>query len=162
MNQSNRRRYEGLSSLVPEIRQLTKTALGARGFSGVDILEHWEDMIGTDLAKGARPEKLTFEKNARTHGTLLVKTAGGAFAMLFEHQRARVIERINTFFGYPAVSKIKIVQGALKLQAPIKARPQKVISSAEMNKLTQKVAAIEDETLRTATFEIGKELLKRK
>lgn len=158
----NRRKYEGLSSLVPEIRELTKAALGVRGFSGVDILQNWEDMIGPDLAQGARPEKLTFERNARMGGTLVVKTAGGAFAMLFEHQKARVLERINTFFGYPAVAKIKIIQGSLKLQAPKKVVPEKKVSPEAIEELTQKVAGIEDETLRTATFEIGKELLKQK
>lgn len=162
MTENNRRKYGGLATLVPEIRGLTKTALGVRGFSGMDILEHWEDMIGADLAQGARPEKLTFEKNNRSNGTLVVKTAGGAFAMLFEHQKERVIERINSFFGYPAVSKIKIIQGSLKLNPPQKMVYQKPVSPEDIKALIQKVALIEDNDLRATTFEIGRELLKKK
>ena len=161
MSDTKRRKYEGLAPLVPEIRALTKTALGTRGFSGTDIIECWEDMIGSDLAKGAQPEKLVFEKNNRTHGTLHVRTAGGAFAMLFEHQKDRVIGRINAFFGYPAVSHIKITQGALKLHAPkiVKTKPK--LSEQALKDLTDKVSVIEDDALRQTAYEIGKAVLEK-
>ncbi|MGN1062798.1 MAG: DUF721 domain-containing protein [Alphaproteobacteria bacterium] len=146
---------------MPEIRSVTRYALGTRGFSGADILESWTDIVGADLSKGVRPEKLVFEKNNRSHGTLVVKTAGGAFAMLFEHQKRRVMERINAFFGYPAVSDIKMIQGALKLSAPAPVKSKKVIASAKLNELSDKVAAIEDMDLRAATYEIGKALLEK-
>lgn len=162
MSESKRRKYEGLSPLVPEIRALTKTALGARGFAGTDIIECWEDMIGSDLSKGAQPEKLVFEKNNRTHGTLHVRTAGGAFAMLFEHQKERVIARINAFFGYPAVSHIKITQGALKLHAPKPVKIKPKLSDQALKELNEKVSVIEDEALRETTFEIGKAILEKK
>ena len=70
---NGRRDFEGLATLVPEIRVLTKKALGTRGFSGADILESWEEIVGPDLSKGIRPEKLTFEKNNRSVGHLKKK-----------------------------------------------------------------------------------------
>lgn len=158
---TERRKFPGLATLVPEIRTITKKAMGKRGFSGADILESWTDIVGEDLAKGVRPEKLTFEKNNRSHGTLVVKSAGGAFAMLFEHQKARVIERINAFFGYPAVAHIKIIQGAFKLKQPQPPQPVKQIAPDQLADLERKVSIIEDETLRQATFEIGRQLLKK-
>ena len=157
---NGRRDFEGLATLVPEIRALTRQALGARGFSGADILENWEEIVGPDLSKGVKPEKLTFEKNNRSNGTLVVKTAGGAFAMLFEYQKRRVIERINAFFGYPAVAHIKMIQGALKLSAP-KFNVQKPLDTQKIQELNQKVALIDDENLRAATYNIGKILLEK-
>lgn len=157
-----RRKFSGLATLAPEIRAITKKALGARGFAGSDILEYWEDIVGTDLARGIAPQKLSFEKDNRTRGTLVVKSAGGAFAMLFEHQKDRVIQRINAFFGYPAVSRIKIIQGALKLKSdPIKLRP-KPIPKEELEILEEKVGIIEDEELRERAFKIGQALLSKK
>lgn len=159
---SDRRKFSGLATLAPEIRTITKKALGARGFAGSDILEYWEDIVGADLARGIAPQKLSFEKDNRTRGTLVVKSAGGAFAMLFEHQKDRVIQRINAFFGYPAVSRIKIIQGALKLKSePIKPRP-KQIPKEELEILEEKVGIIEDEELRERTFKIGQALLSKK
>lgn len=158
---NGRRDYEGLATLVPEIRVLTRKALGIRGFSGADILESWEDIVGPDLAKGVKPEKLTFEGNSRSNGTLVVKTAGGAFAMLFEHQKRRVIERINAFFGYPAVSHIKMVQGALKLSMP-KLDMHRPVDAEKLKELTEKVSLIDDEELRNRTYAVGKALLEKK
>ena len=158
---NGRRDYEGLATLVPEIRVLTRQALGTRGFSGADILESWEEIVGPDLAKGVKPEKLTFEGNSRSKGTLVVKTAGGAFAMLFEHQKRRVLERINAFFGYPAVSHIKMIQGALKLSMP-KLDINKPIDPKKLKELNDKVALIEDEDLRERTYAVGEAMLKKK
>ena len=159
---TDRRKFSGLATLAPEIRAITKKALGARGFAGSDILEFWEDIVGTDLARGVAPQKLTFEKDNRTHGTLVVKSAGGAFAMLFEHQKARRNLRIYAFFGYPAVSRIKIVQGALKIKSIPPKTVLKTIPKDELQALQEKVGIIEDEELRERTFEIGKALLAKK
>ena len=158
---NGRRDYEGLATLVPEIRVLTRQALGARGFSGADILESWEDIVGKDLAKGVKPEKLTFEGNSRSKGTLVVKTAGGAFAMLFEHQKRRVLERINAFFGYPAVSHIKMIQGSLKLSIP-KLNMVHQTDPKKLKELSEKVSLIDDEELRNRTYAIGEAMLKKK
>ena len=159
---TDRRKFSGLATLAPEIRAITKKALGARGFAGSDILQFWEDIVGADLARGVVPQKLTFEKDNRMHGTLVVKSAGGAFAMLFEHQKERVMQRINAFFGYPAVSRIKIIQGALKIKSIPQKPVSKTIPKDELQALQEKVGIIEDEELRERTFEIGKALLAKK
>ena len=153
-----RRNYEGLATLTKEVRKIAMPILGIHGFATVDILMHWEDIIGPDLAQGVAPEKLLFSRDKRTGGTLLVKSAGGAFAMLFEHQKKRVIERINTFFGYPAVSQIRIQQGALRLNR----QPQptaRELTPDEEKWLTERVSTIEDADLRERTYRLGKELL---
>lgn len=151
----HRRSFEGLAPLTREIRNITRPILGARGFSEVDILESWSDMVGEDLAQGIFPEKLTFERDSRTHGTLHVKSAGGAFAMLFEHQKERVIERINCYFGYPAVAHIKIRQGSLKLPIKQKTVLPRHLTSSEEQELWRRVASIEDAELRQKAFEVG-------
>ena len=153
-----RRGYEGLALLTKEVQAIAKPILGPRGFAEVDILSAWEDMIGKDLAKGITPEKLTFTANSRTNGTLHVRSAGGAFAMLFEHQKSRVIERINGFFGYPAVSAIKIRQGALKLTLKNTgiSRP---LTAREEKELQARVAHIQDPELREQAYRLGKEIL---
>ena len=156
-----RRNFEGLAPLTHEIQTIAKPILGIYGFASVDILSNWEDIVGPDLSKGIRPEKLTFEKDKRTNGTLYVKSAGGAFAMLFEHQKNRVIERINTFFGYPAVKNIKIQQGSLKLSHPAPTNSRD-LTKAEKESLANRVAGIEDETLREHVYRIGLELLRKK
>ena len=157
-----RRTFEGLERLTMEVKRLTQPILGQRGFAGTDILESWNDIVGENLAQGIRPEKLTFEKDNRTNGTLHVKSAGGAFAILFEHQKQKVIERINTFFGYPAVARIKITQGKLSLKKQPIMQPKKYISEKEKDILKAKVADIDDRELRTLVYQMGLTRLEKK
>lgn len=156
-----RRSYEGLFPLTKEVRRIVSPVLGTRGFAQADILESWNDIVGSDLAQGIIPEKLSFDKDKRTNGTLYVKSAGGAFAMLFEHQKQRVLERINAFFGYPAVGRIKIQQGALKLTVkPV--IPERPLTIVEEQNLMARVAEIDDDDLRRKAYEIGKAILQKK
>ena len=46
----------------------------------------------------------------RTDGTLILKVATGALALELSHKEPIIIEKINTYFGYGAVSRIKIMQ----------------------------------------------------
>lgn len=153
-----RRSFEGLAPLTKEALSIARPILGKRGFVGVDILSEWENIVGPDLARGIQPEKLIFDRDKRSDGILHVKSSGGAFAMLFEHQKDRVIERINTFFGYPAVARIKIQQGAFRLakKASLSKRP---LTDSERAALTERVSKIEDPDLREQTYHIGVEVL---
>lgn len=150
-----RRGYGGLSTLAGEIRRLTRPVLGKRGFTGVDILSGWSDILGADLARGVVPEKLTFDRDARVNGTLHVKTSGGAFALLFEHQKAKVIERINTYFGYPAVAKIQITQGSLPTPKRIAPTPTHKVSAADERAVRARLASVSDDALREKLVQIA-------
>lgn len=159
-----RRSFEGLERLTKEVRTLTQPILGKRGFSGLEIIENWPEIVGADLALGIQPEKLTFEKQSRINGTLHVKSAGGAFALLFEHHRQEVIDRINSFFGYPAVAFVRITQGKLNLNpgAEEKQNRTESFSSAEIKALEEKIALIKDENLRRSFYQMGLTFLRKR
>ena len=153
-----RRSFEGLAPLTKEAMTIVRPILGKRGFVGIDILSEWENIVGSDLARGIFPEKLVFDRDKRSDGTLHVKSSGGAFAMLFEHQKAKVIERINTFFGYPAVAHIKIKQGAFQL-AQKASLTKRSLTDSEIADLNRRIAQIEDPALREQAYQIGAEIL---
>lgn len=155
------RSYEGLNNLSQEIKNLTQSALGKHGFVQVELLSHWEEILGQELAYGVKPVTIVFPAKERNNGTLKVRTAGGAFALLFEHQKNQVIEKINTYFGYPAVCQIKIEQDALKLDTPQDPEMMWPLDENEMEKLSQKVSSIEDEGLRKKMLDIGIQLIQK-
>jgi len=155
------RSYEGLSNLTQEVKKLTQNALGKHGFVQVELLSHWLEILGQELAYGVKPIGLNFPAKERTNGTLKVQTAGGSFALLFEHQKGQVIEKINTYFGYPAVKQIKIEQNAFKLNAPQQEKMPWPLDEEEIEKLAQKVSSIEDENLRKKMLDIGIQLIQK-
>ncbi len=157
------RTYEGLDSLTREVQKLARPLLGQHGFSQVELISHWSEIIGLDLAQGVKPIKLTFPAKDRMNGTLHVRTAGGAFALLLEHQKGRIMEKVNTYFGYPAISNLKIEQGGIHLpNHTSELEPDWPLSEQELKPLLEKVNAISDNSLRQKTLEIGIKLLQRK
>ncbi|MBQ4472424.1 MAG: DUF721 domain-containing protein [Alphaproteobacteria bacterium] len=156
------RKYEGLAELTKEVATITKDVMGERGFVGIDLITNWTDIIGAELAQGVLPVRLTFPMKQRSNGALHVRTAGGPFALLFEHQKNRVIERINTYFGYPAISEIRIVQGAVRLPEPEPEEVEWPLGDDEVQDLLKKVDGIEDDTLRAKAFDLGVALIRKR
>ena len=77
------------------------------GFADPRILECWDEIVGAELARYARPLRLT----SRGGGVLTVSVANGAAAAHLQHITPVVLERINQFSGRRAVERLKIVQG---------------------------------------------------
>ena len=156
------RTYEGLAPLTKDVGKLTKEVFGARGFVGGDLIANWSEIVGEELAFGVLPVRLSFPHKQRTNGVLHVRAAGGAFAILFEHQKMRVMDRVNTYFGYPAVADIRIVQGAVKLP---KVAPEEVewpLGDEEVQALLQKIDGIEDDALRSKAFDLGVAMIQKR
>lgn len=156
-----RRSFQGLERVGVDIKPIVTPILGRHGFVGAELFEQWEDIVGKELSFGIRPEKMVFQGSDRVNGTLVVKSAGGAFAMLLEHQKDRLIERINVFFGYPAVAHIKIIQGALKLKMPKPVKADKKITQKQMDALVERTKNIADPDLRQKMIEVGIAFLKK-
>ena len=75
-----------------------------------DLLTNWQYIVGEELAQYSLPQKLAFRKDERTDGCLTVSVLSGAFAMEIRQNEPRILEKINAYFGYKAVSKLKILQ----------------------------------------------------
>ena len=153
------RRKAGLMPLGVEMRVLAKNVLGKRGFSNVDLIAHWSDIVGEKLADAVKPDKITYPKNERINGTLYVRVQGGAFATLLEHQKNIILDKVNTFLGYDAVSNIKIQQDVqIELKKPSEPLMVKQLTAEQEKILQERIAGITDETLKKQLYEVGKKL----
>ncbi|QIE56268.1 DUF721 domain-containing protein [Pikeienuella piscinae] len=93
--------------------ELTPSALkscGARrGFAELRLLTEWRAVVGEALASICRPMKVTYRSRGGL-GASLILTTEGARAPEVEMQKTRIIDRVNAFYGYRAVSRIVIDQ----------------------------------------------------
>ena len=149
---------KGPRALAAVLPKVAEPALRKRGFSAVEIITNWREIVGSDLADEASPDRLAFPRGARSQGTLHV-TAPGAVALEIQHLEPQIIERINTYFGYGAVCRIALTQGparkrpGLQKKAPARPRPVNPIRRAEIDAST---AGIASEPLRDALRGLGK------
>jgi hypothetical protein len=86
----------------------TLQAVFARqGFAAVDIVSHWEDIVGPELANRTEPMRLVWPRrdDPDSSGTLTVRVEG-AYALELQHLAPAVMERVNRYFGWACVGRI--------------------------------------------------------
>ena len=153
------KRGRGPKALAATVARLTKPVFGKRGLAGGTIVNDWALIIGEDLASHSVPEKITFPPGARKNGTLHLRVDSGGMAMELQHMSPVVIDRINAFFGYCAVSAVKIVQAPLPPRRRAERTEPRPLSDAQEKKLKDEIKSVEDPELRKALDALGRKVL---
>ena len=112
------RRYErkrggqarAISELMPEIG---RTAFRRFGFVQSSVVTRWPEIVGPTHAKVCAPEAIRFPPGEKNDGILQLVVVP-AHAPLIQHVLPEIIERVNRFFGYNAVSRAKIRKARLR------------------------------------------------
>lgn len=109
---SEERKTRDLQPAARMIMNLAKGILGKRGFVEVDMISGWDKIVGEELARYSFPQQVSFPRNERSGATLLIAVSSGAFALEIQHRETFIISKINTYFGYNAVARLKIIQSS--------------------------------------------------
>jgi hypothetical protein len=93
------------------------------GFVQSSIVSRWREIVGLRYAAVSSPESIRFPPGKKSAGVLTL-VVEGAHAPMMQHVAPVIQERVNQFFGYPAVERIAIRQGAVQAQkAKVRAAP---------------------------------------
>lgn len=125
---------QGLKSISTQMEMVVQKLLGNHGLVEIDILKNWPSIVGEDLAKYTLPEKIDFKKDQRENGTLFLIVSNGAFALEIQHKMSLILEKINTYFGYKAVSQLKIFQN----EALFSSQSKSILDDNDKKKLVSK------------------------
>lgn len=107
-------RARSVSEMLPDVG---RAAFRQFGFIQSSIVSRWPEIVGERYAAASAPEAIRFPPGRRSEGVLhLVVT--GAHAPMMQHVAPAIIERVNRFFGYPAVARLSIRQGEVERPAP--------------------------------------------
>lgn len=147
-------RCTGLISFGADIRRLVAPVLGKKGMLQADVLAHWQDILGSELASGITPHSISF--SARKEGAILtVKAYSGAYAVEFASRKEQIRERLNFYFGYPAISDIRVMQGG-SFTPPCPKQESDNVLPPNSEELQRLAIGIEDETLRETLIRLGR------
>lgn len=106
-----------IAELMPEVG---RTAFRRFGFVQSSVVSRWPEIVGADHARVCAPESIRFPPGNKGDGILqLVVTP--AHAPMIQHGIPEIIDRVNRFFGYSAVARVKLRQGEVK--APSASQP---------------------------------------
>lgn len=156
-NKSDRSwRTQSLGSLLPKV---ARPVLGRHGLAAGGIVADWPSIVGAQLAECCLPMRLVFPPGERAAGTLYLRVQG-SLALELQHLEPVVLERINSYFGYRAVIRLKIQQGPVPRPARTKA-PQPM-PAADDPAIDDAVSSVADEELRRRLGQFGRALKLRK
>jgi hypothetical protein len=133
-----RRPYFGAKSVGSFVPALTAKAFRKFGFSASALITDWPAIVGREFAEVTAPERLSWPRTAneseeatgvrsgRTGATLVLRVDGSR-ALEVQYASRQLMERINTHFGYAAVSQLRIVQ-APRIAALPPAAPRRPVA----------------------------------
>lgn len=108
-----RPRGGGAKAIADLMPQIGRTAFRRFGFVQSSVVTRWPEIVGDIHARVCAPEAIRFPPGEKSQGILeLVVTP--VHAPLIQHVIPEIIERVNRFFGYRAVARVKLRQGAVK------------------------------------------------
>ena len=155
---SNRR---GAVKLAELVSKTLDPIVARRGFATADLTARWSEIAGGQFAEYTAPEKIAWPKGAAegAGGATLVLRVDGPRAVLIQHELGQIIERVNRYFGYAAVAKVRLVQGPVagRKQTPEPA-PAKLDPAVE-NALARTISEVESDPLRAALDRLGRGVL---
>ncbi|MEO1491221.1 MAG: DciA family protein [Pseudomonadota bacterium] len=110
-------RRRGFAKASAEARGALDTVASKQGFAEPDILLRWPEIAGAAYGSLCQPVKIRYGANRTMGATLMVQTDSGR-APEVEHQAPRILERINQFYGYRAITRLKVTQSTGMAAAP--------------------------------------------
>ena len=168
MENTSRHRH-GFRALADTVAALTEPALSKRGLPSAVLLADWPRIVGATLAQRSAPEKLVFPPRRRSEGTLHIRIATSALALELQHAEPVIIERINGYFGFPAVARLRVRHAPLAsadaTRAP--ARPGRAgrddaaaldAAALDATFVDETVNGLADGALKTALLALGRTL----
>jgi len=127
-----------------------------RGLARAELISWWPEIVGEAYARSTAPERIRWPRGGGA--AVLVVRCDPALALQFSYETDRVRERLNGYFGYPAVGAVRIVQGRIGPRGGAKPaqEPERDLPQALEERLSGLDGALAD-SLRT----LGRRVLAR-
>jgi hypothetical protein len=136
--------------LSSSVAKITVAALDRKALGLGALLGNWQAVVGAEFGQSL-PVKLARAREEGVGATLQLAVSP-ARALEFQHEEKRLIARINGFFGYKAVEKIKLVQRHAVQPARRQVRTPSAMTKAEIETL---VAGVDNAELASALQGLG-------
>ncbi|MBO0902794.1 DUF721 domain-containing protein [Jiella sonneratiae] len=159
------RRPRGARPLAEVSGELMDPILRRKAGMTTGLVAAWAGIVGDRLAETTLPEKLQWPKD-RAQGdafspATLVVAAEPKAALRLQHQTGEILSRVNGFFGFHAVAKIRFVQKPVA-RAKRDMRPRmRTLGAGDREKIAAMVARIEDPKLKAALVAYAEATLAR-
>lgn len=117
------KRVNGVRKAGDIVADIGGVAFKKFGFVQGAIVHRWPEIVGEKYAASSLPEQIRFPRGTKSNGTLTLLVEG-AQAPLYQHLAPMIIDKVNGFFGYPAIANVVFRQGRMPARPKRPERPQ--------------------------------------
>jgi len=143
----------GPRALSVDLAKVARPAARKFGFADARLFADWPIIMGEAIARMTLPLAIKRDKTGDRR-TLVLKCSAAA-APLIQHYTQQILERVNTHYGFSAVTHLQMKQGPIppppvppKLRPPLSAEAEAVLQA--------RVSEVETEPLRAALLALGR------
>jgi len=146
------RSFQGLRSFKDTLPTSIKKIIKKKGHIFSETLNNWKYIVGDEIFQICYPKSF---KNSNKFGvsTLHVMVKRGREVDL-EYSKTKIMEKMNSFFGYAVVEKLKFISfddSQTKFKKLVK-----VSNSVTNNKYADKIKSINNVKVKTSLLELTK------
>ena len=153
-NNSKQRNFtiQGLRSFKDTLPKNIKKIINKKGHIYSETLGNWKYIVGDDLFKICYPK--TF-KNSNKFGvsTLIIMVKRG-HEVDMEYSKKNILDKMNSFFGYSVVEKLKFI--SFDDEQEIFSKANKNHKNVTFNKYQNKINNVKNEKIKKSIIELPK------
>ena len=153
-----RRKFKTIGTNVTKI---VKPLISKRGFGNSEIINNWVNIVGDKLAQNITPQKISYNNNSNVEGVLLLRVNSSSVALELQYIEKQIVNKINTYFGFSAIGRIKIIQGPIPAPEKKIANKIKTVANTDKIELERKLNSVKDPDLRVALAALGAAIIKK-
>ena len=148
---------QGLRSFKDTLPKNIKKVINKRGHIYSETLNNWKYIVGDNLFKICYPKSF---KNSNKFGvsTLLIMVKRGNEVDL-EYSKKDIMDKMNKFFGYSVVEKLKFTSFDDEMKIRFKAKDQG--ENVTNNKYQKKINDVKNEKIKKSLLELTRVFKKK-
>ena len=143
---------QGLRSFKDTLPKNVKKIINKKGHIYSETLSRWKYIVGVELFKVCYPK--TFKNSNRFGVSTLVIMVKRGHEVDLEYSKKDIINKMNSFFGYSVVEKLKLV--SFDYEQKITQENTKSNKNMAINKYKNKINDVKNEKIKKSLIELTK------
>jgi len=147
---------QGLRSFKDTLPKNIKKIIIKKGHIFSETLNNWKYIVGDDLFKVCYPK--SFKNSNKLSSSYLIIMVKRGHEIDMEYSKKKILDKINNYFGYSVVEKLKLVTFDNDLT---NFRKTEINNNVKNNKYRNKIVDIKNNKIKKSLIELSK-LFKQK
>ena len=143
---------QGLRSFKDTLPKNVKKIINKKGHIYSETLGNWKYIVGVELFKVCYPK--TFKNSNKFGVSTLVIMVKRGHEVDVEYSKKEIINKMNNFFGYSVVEKLKLV--TFDTEYEISVENDKKTENVAINKYKNRVKNVKNEKIRKSLIKFTK------